>query len=374
MILNTYSNRRTADNNIKIRILLSGCGLGGRKHIDLLSHSSRSILVAIVAPLSESNIACASKMNVPLFSTVEEALDRVAIDAAIIASPNNFHAEQTLACIKKGVPVLVEKPLAADLENAAKICQEAKARNVPVLVGHHRAYNPLLMAAQRFINSDKFGDLVAMQGSALFRKPEHYFEEGIWRTRNGGGPILINLIHEIGIIRLLCGSIRAVTALSSNARRHFEVEDTAAISMRFDNGALGTFVLSDVAASNRSWELTTGENPAYPVSPEATCYHFAGTNGSLDFPTLRTRYYGENVIPSWWNHFQTEFLVANSADPLERQLAHFEDIIITQAEPLVPAVIGFENMQILDAIQRSIKTGKTIELGNHFGDFNMYGL
>ena len=264
MILNTFINRRTTDNHIKIRVLLSGCGLGGRTHLELLSRSSRSILAAIVAPLSEANIACASKRNVPLFSTMEEALDRVVIDAAIIASPNNFHAEQTLACIKKGVPVLVEKPLTADLESAAMICREAKARNVPVLVGHHRAYNPLLLAAQRFIKSDKFGDLVAMQGSALFRKPEHYFEEGPWRTRVGGGPILINLIHEIGIIRFLCGSIRAVTVLASNARRHFDVEDTAAISMRFNNGALGTFVLSDIAASNRSWELTTGENPAYP--------------------------------------------------------------------------------------------------------------
>lgn len=352
------------DPNPKIKVLLSGCGLGGRKHLELLSRSSRSILAAVVAPPSDANLACASERNVPLFSSMEEAIDRVEIDAAIIASPNNFHAEQTLLCIKRGVPVLVEKPLTIDLESAAEVCREAKAHNVPVLVGHHRAYNPLLLAARDFMHSEKFGDFVAMQGSALFRKPEHYFEEGPWRTRVGGGPILINLIHEIGVIRFLCGPIHAVSVMSSNARRRFDVEDTAAILIKFNSGALGTFVLSDIAASNRSWEHSTGENPAYPHSADATCYHFAGTNGSLDFPTLQARFYEQNDTASWWNPFRTDVLVAEVSDPLEKQLAHFEDIVIGQAEPLVPAEIGFENMQVLEAIQRAIMTGETIELGS----------
>jgi predicted dehydrogenase len=352
------------DPDLKIRVLLSGCGLGGRTHLELLSRSSRSVLAAVVAPPSDTNIACAAERNVPLFSSVEEALDRVEIDAAIIASPNSFHAEQTLLCIKRCVPVLVEKPLTIDLESAAAVCREAKAQNVPVLVGHHRAYNPLLLAARDFMNSEKFGEFVAMQGSALFRKPEHYFEDGPWRTRAGGGPILINLIHEIGVIRFLCGPIRAVSVLASNARRRFDVEDTAAISIRFNSGGLGTFVLSDVAASNRSWELTTGENSAYPRSSDATCYHFAGTNGSLDFPTLQARFYEPNDTASWWNPFRTEVLVAEASDPLEKQLAHFEDIVIGQAEPLVPAEMGFENMQVLEAIQRAISTGTVIELGS----------
>ncbi|MCR2831979.1 Gfo/Idh/MocA family oxidoreductase [Acidithiobacillus ferrooxidans] len=367
------SKRVQTEPGRKIRILLAGCGLGGRKHLELLSHSTRSVLAAVVAPLSSANLACASERNVPLFASMEEALNRVEIDAAIIASPNNFHAEQTMLCIKRGVPVLVEKPLTIDLGSAAAVCLESKVRNVPVLVGHHRTYNPLLLAARDFMNSEKFGELVAMQGSALFRKPEHYFEEGPWRTRSGGGPILINLIHEIGVIRFLCGPIRAVSVLASNARRRFDVEDTAAISIRFNNGALGTFVLSDIAASNRSWELTTGENPAYPHSSDATCYHFSGTNGSLDFPTLQARFYELNDTASWWNPFRTEVLFSEAFDPLEKQLVHFEDIVTKQIEPLVPAEIGFENMQVLEAIQRAILTGNTIELGSKAMDHKTLG-
>ena len=354
-------NERTCSGR-PIKILLSGPGLIGRKHAELIACSERSTLAAIVAPPTDCNLSFASKQDVPLFTSVEDALGRVLIDAAIIASPNKFHAEQTLLCIGRGVPVLVEKPLAADLRSAASICREAKIRNVPVLVGHHRTYSPLLSAAKDFIRSERFGDLVAVQGSALFRKPEHYFEEGPWRASFGGGPILINLIHDIGTLRFLCGPISAVSATASHARRRFEVEDTVAMAIRFEQGALGTFLLSDIAASNQSWEMTSAENPAYPHSADAACYHLVGTNGSLDFPTLQGRFYGFDDLPSWWNPFQTMRLTVEKADPLKEQLRHFEAVVDGRAKPLVSPDEGLENMRVLEAIRRAIATRQTVEL------------
>ena len=344
----------------KIRMLLSGPGLIGRKHAELISASGRSDLVAIVAPASKLNLDFASERNLPLFDTVASALDGIDIDAAIIASPNAFHAEQALHCILKGIPVLVEKPLTADLESAAEICRMARNHSVPVLVGHHRTYSSLLAAADEFMRSDKFGELVAVQGSAMFRKPEHYFEDGPWRTRIGGGPIMINLIHDIGILQSLCGPIKAVSVIASNVRRGFDVEDTVAISAVFVNGALGTFLLSDIAASDRSWELTSRENPAYPHSDMASCYHFVGTRGSLDFPTLKARHY--DGIPSWWHPFSTEDVDVKRLDPLERQLAHFEDVVKGIAAPIVSSEYGFENMRVLEAVKLAISTGRLIDL------------
>lgn len=347
-----------------LKLVLSGPGLIGKKHTELIEASATSTMAGIIAPRSEKNLAYAQSVGVPLFDTVEDALDSQRVDGVIIASPNEFHAKQALASIERSVPVLVEKPLAADIESATEIWKCAQDKGVPVLVGHHRTYSQHLEKARDFINSPLFGDLVAFQGSAIFRKPESYFESGPWRARLGGGPILINLIHEIGVMRFLCGEIAFVSAIASHKARGFEVEDTVAINLVFENGAIGTFILSDVAASDRSWELTSGENPAYPRSPDADCYHFAGTNGSLDFPTMRGRYYDNKDEPSWWREFVPSKLDNPSGDPLERQLAHFEAIIRKEASPLVTAHDGLTNMRVLEAVRKAINSETTIRIDN----------
>ncbi len=344
------------------RILLSGPGLIGKRHVELLEQSERSDLVAIVAPNHDHNTVFCNDHRVPMFNSMQEALDATEIDGAIIASPNAVHTEQALFCIERGIPVFVEKPLAVTLQEGAMICAAAKKYKVPVLVGHHRTYSSYLSSAKEFIESDIFGDLVAVRGSALFRKPEHYFEEGLWRSQPGGGPILINLIHDIGILRYLCGEIAAVSAYSSSERRKFAVEDTVAVTIIFENGALGTFILSDIAASNRSWEMTSGENKAYPRFSDADCYHFAGTRGSLDFPTMRARYYKPEDAPSWWTPFDMEVLETSGSDPLAKQLAHFEDVIVGKSKPLVSAEDGLANMRVLEAVILASKSGSVVNI------------
>jgi predicted dehydrogenase len=102
-------------------------------------------------------------------------------------------------------------------------------------------------------------------------------------TRGAGSPaaVLLNMIHEVGNLRAMVGEIVAVEAFASNATRKFAVEDTVAINLRFDNGALGTFLLSDTAASPKSWEQTSQENKAYATYPDEDAYVVIGTNGSL---------------------------------------------------------------------------------------------
>jgi len=346
----------------RLRFVLSGPGLIGRQHAKLVMSHPDCSLSAIVAPPHARNSDFALECGAAFFSSFDEALESVSPDAAIISSPNSFHYDQTAACIRKGVPVLTEKPITDLLGSARKLTEMAKQANVPVLVGHHRTYSPLLDSVTAFLRSSQFGRPVALQGSALFYKPAQYFKDGVWRTKKGGGPILINLIHEIGLMRLFYGEIKSVSALPSNGVRGYEVEDTVAIALNFANGALGTFLLSDTAASSKSWEMTSGENPAYPYFPDDTCYHFAGTNGSLDFPTMRARFYTDPSNASWWAPFETVQLSLSRANPLERQLNHFVDVVRGSASPKVSARDGYLNMLILEAIMQSVHQRRVIEI------------
>jgi len=347
-----------------LRVLLSGPGLIGRKHASLLDENPDTQLAAVVAPDHDPNNAVAAAYGVPRYATIAEALARGGIDAAIISSPNDFHLDQASECIDAGLPVLVEKPLTDTLEGAARLVRLAEASGAAVLVGHHRTYSPLLDVARNFLASDKFGRPVSVQGSALFYKPEDYFAAGPWRTRKGGGPILINLIHEVGILRSLFGEIDSVTAHVSHATRGFEVEDTAAVIFSFANGALGTFLLSDTVASSKSWEMTAGENPAYPFFPDQDCYHFAGTLGSLDFPSMRVRSYADTAGRSWWEPFAEDRLRIARQDPLARQLQHFVEVARGEAQPLVGVRDGYLNMVVVEAITRAAETRREVRVSD----------
>jgi predicted dehydrogenase len=334
----------------------------GQQHATLISARRDCQLVAVVAPPTTKNAAIVKSLGVPLYSDLKDALEQETIDAAIISSPNSFHFRQTMSCISARIPVLVEKPITSNIDDARELVIEAEKSQVPVLVGHHRTYSPFLRVAEAFLKSPEFGRLVAIRGAALFHKPAKYFKDGTWRTKKGGGPILINLIHEIGLMRYLCGEIKRVVALAGHNIRNFEVEDTVAISFEFSNGAFGTFILSDTAASSKSWEMTSVENPAYTHLSQDNCYHFAGTNGAIDFPTMRAMFYPEGREPSWWSDFTFRHLSFVGKNPLELQLDHFVQVVRDNDQPLVSARDGYLNLQVLDAISRSIESGTVVSL------------
>lgn len=345
-----------------MKFLVVGPGLIGSKHAKLIFENERLELAALVSPNRTKHENLAKEYNVPLFTDLTLALDAMEYDGVVVSSPNELHYEQAKLCMEREVPVLVEKPLTSCLKEAKALVEISEQTSVPLLVGDHRLYNPLLYTARKFIHSNKFGRIVSYLGSAQFYKPASYFEAGPWRTKLGGGPILINLIHEIGIMRVLCGEIVRVSAFASSEIRGFEVEDTVSINLEFSNGALGTFMLSDTAVSNKSWEMTTGENHAYPHYPKEWTYHIAGTKASLDFPNMKIRMYDDAFEPSWWRPFYDDELKVVHEDPLEIQLNHFADVIQGAAEAISTARNGYMNMLVVEAVKRSIDEERFVHM------------
>lgn len=344
----------------KLNLVVVGPGLIGKQHIRLINENPRCKLCAIVAPNHAINHEIAKREGVPLYYSLVDCLHRKAVDGVIISSPNQYHAEQANLCIQAGVAVLIEKPITVTVEEGQALVNLAEQSNAKVMVGHHRAHSPLLSLARSVINEGRLGRIVTIMGSAQFYKPAHYFKSGPWRSELGGGPSLINLIHEISNLRSLCGEITAVQALSSSLIRKFPVEDTIVTNLVFKNGALGTFVLSDTAASAKSWEQTSRENSSYPTYKDEDCYTIAGTVGSLAIPTMRLKYYSDGTEPSWWVPFTEEILETRRQDPLARQLDHFIDVIEGKCHPLVSAADGLRNLIVVEAIRESAAVKKII--------------
>jgi predicted dehydrogenase len=344
-----------------VPLIVMGAGLIGRRHVALIRASPRARLLAVVDP-SPAAADVADSAGVPLHPTLAEALEVHDITGAgaVVATPNHLHLPHGLECIAAGLPVLVEKPIAVDVAEGLALAEAAEGAGVPLLVGHHRRHSPVLAAARDAVRDGRLGPIVAVQGSALFRKPDDYFDAAPWRRQPGGGPILINLIHEVDDLRAICGDVVAVQAMAGSHTRGFPVEDTVAIAMRFASGALGTFLLSDTAASARSWEHTSGEDPAYPTAPDEDCYLVAGTRGSLGVPSLRVRRYAGT--PSWWEPWETDVLPVRRADPLTAQLDHFCAVVRGLAEPLVSGRDAVETLRVTLAVAEAARTGELVEI------------
>ena len=344
-----------------LSIAVAGVGMIGRRHVDLVQRSKECRLAAIVDP-SPSAVAYADSHSARLYRSLDELLSGPQRpDGVILATPNQLHVDQALQCIAAGIATLVEKPVAHTVEAGVRLCEKAEAAQAKVLVGHHRRHSAIMSKACEVIAGGTLGRIVCVVGTALFYKPDNegYFDDAPWRKEPGGGPILINMIHEIGNFRSLCGEIAAVHAFSSNAIRGFAVEDTASINLRFASGALGTFMLSDTAASSRSWEHTSGEDPGYAKAHSGSddCYLVVGTFGSLAIPTMTLKRYLREEDRSWHKPLDTSIVPLEVVDPLERQLAHFCDVIRGNADPLVSVRDGLQNLRVVDAIAESARTG-----------------
>jgi len=354
-----YSHPNPGDAG-KIRIAVAGAGYIGQAHMEVAQRSPTCTLSAVVDPAPAAE-AVAARAGVPLYKSLEELFEKGRPEGIVLATPNQLHVAHALACIAQGVPALLEKPIAptvAEAELLVRAADEAKAR---LLIGHHRAHSPIMASAKRVIDQGRLGPLVAVMGSAVFFKPEHYFADAPWRREPGGGPILLNMIHEVHNLRMLCGEIVAVQAFSSNARRGFAVEDTVAINLRFASGALGTFMLSDTAACARSWEQTSQENKAYPSYADEDCYVIAGTSGSLSVPTMRLKTYGRPEDRSWWKPFDTGTAQTTREDPLARQMEHFGEVIRAGVRPVVSARDGLQNLRITEAIVQAARSGSIVD-------------
>jgi len=350
--------------NTPVNIAVAGAGLIGREHVRVINADADCRLSAIIDPTPQAQ-EMAQQHQAAWYPDLDALFSDAAnakTDAVVLSTPNQFHHAHALQCIKANMPILLEKPIAASVLEAEEIVRLAEQSDSKVLIGHHRAHSPIMLRAQEAIQQGRLGQIVAVQGSALFFKPDHYFEDGPWRKEPGGGPVSLNMIHEVHNLRMLCGEIIAVQAFASHATRNFVVEDTVVINLRFANGALGSFVLSDTAASARSWEQTSQENKSYATFEDEDCYHIAGTQGSLSIPTMRLKRFEEGTDRSWWQPMTGSVLPLARQDPLALQIRHFAQIVQGKVQPRVSARDGLQNLRVTEAIVQAAFSSSVVEI------------
>ena len=335
-----------------LKISLIGAGLIGQRHIDLIK-ANPACQLAGICDVDLKGHAVAAQVETRFYTDLEHLCQTEQPDGAIIATPTDQHAKVGMVCAKHGVHMLVEKPITASVTEAQQFLNVAERCGVQILVGHHRRHNPLVQRARAVVQNGELGKLVAVSALFTLMKPRDYYQVG-WRTQPGGGPVLINLAHDIDNLRYICGEIRSVYAATRSAARGFAVEDTASITLEFENGALGSILVSDAVPSPWSYELTSGENPIYAHSGQ-DCYYLCGTQASLAFPSMTLWRYADGQEPGWYRPLQRDQLDVEGADPLVAQLAHFCRVIRGEESPLIDGWDGLRTLAATLAVLESAR-------------------
>lgn len=173
------------------------------------------------------------------------------------------------------------------------------------------------------------------------------------------------MIHDIDVLRFVCGEIDSVQALTSSAGRGLPINDTAVVSVSFAGGALGTITMSDAVAAPWAWDLTSGENPFFGRTDE-NCYLLAGSEASLAVPSMRLWRYPGAI--GWATELAEDRVPVATGDPYARQLAHFLAVIRGDERPVVGARDATATLAATLAVEEAAAAGHRIALSGHRTD------
>ena len=323
------------------RILVVGGGLIGFRHLQAVQAHAGCKLVGLADP--DMSI----QSDVPRFAKMGDVM--MPVDGVIIATPTHLHASHGIEAAERGWHMLIEKPVAEKLESAKKLETALRSKNIRSLVGHHRRYHAVVQQLKACLQDGLIGEVVNVSVLWAMRKPDVYFE-GNWRT-DGGSPVMINLVHDIDILRFVIGEITQTVALRGRSLRGSTRVESGAVALAFENGAVGTISFADTTPSPWGFEAGTGENPNIGTTKQDMMW-ITGTKGAISFPSMtvwKGTDWGSSAKPITFEPAQ------NMRTPLEAQLDHFVDVI-NGDEPLIDVADAASTLAIAQELENQLAT------------------
>ncbi len=254
-----------------VRFAVSGLGHIGQRHLANIAATPGAVLAATCDPFLPQ-----AKPEIQHFSNLKTLLTEADFDVLAICTPNGLHAEQSLAAIRAGKHVLIEKPMALRRADAELIVQEAIAHDRKVFVVMQNRYSPVSVWLKKVVSEGLLGDLILAEVRCFWNRDERYYLPGGqkhgWRgdPTLDGGPLFTQFSHFVDALFWLFGDVRNVAGRSFNATHPYlaGMADTGFFNFEFAAGGHGAFAFSTaVFEKNLESTLTIlGKNGSVKIS------------------------------------------------------------------------------------------------------------
>jgi predicted dehydrogenase len=326
------------------RIGLIGLGTMGRNHMRVLNELDEVTLVA-VCDEDESIVSAANeKHGIHAYSSWREMFDREDLDAAVVAVPTRFHREVGLAALGRGLHVLVEKPIAASLEEGRDLVEAAARARRLLAVGHIERFNPAVRELQRRVGAGELGRVFQVQARRQGPFPA--------RIRDVG--VVIDLAtHDLDVMCNLVDSEVDRVYGETAQRIHTEHEDLLNALLKFDSGAVGVLQVNWLTPTKIRELSVLGERGLFVVdylTQELTHFKNADVEAGREaLPNLRSVSEGEMV----------RFPITQ-AEPLKLELMSFLDAVREGRPVEVDGEAGMRALHLALALVKSASEGRAI--------------
>jgi UDP-N-acetylglucosamine 3-dehydrogenase len=329
----------------ELRIGLAGLGSMGRNHLRILASRADIRLAAIADPVGDALAAAVATSGAQAFDEPLAMIAEAELDALVIAAPTTSHVPLALAAIQRNIAVLVEKPLAESAEEGERIVIAARARGVPVQVGHVERFNPAVLELGRLLKDGWLSSIYSIASRRAGPFPD--------RIRDVG--VTIDLAtHDADILSWIAGERPSRVYAETAQRIHASHEDLLFGLLHFPSGATGMLDVNWLTPAKRRQLVVVGEEGMF----------------ELDYLTQRLTFTratdttNPRLIGGYAPTFEGDVaeLPVISGEPLAAEIEAFLRIVREGGRPLVDAEDGLWAVAIATSLLTASATGQAVDL------------
>jgi len=339
-----------------LKFALVGCGRIAKRHSELLglNQIEKASLVAVCDIDIEKAKKIAEQFNISYYTDMDKMMQNEDIDVVSVLTESGYHAKHVINLAKYSKHIVVEKPMALTLDDADEMIRICDKYNAKLFVVKQNRFNVPVLKLREALEANRFGKLVLGTIRVRWCRDQNYYNQADWRGKwsMDGGVLTNQASHHVDLLEWMMGDVESVFAKSTTALVNIEAEDTAVVTLKFKNGALGII------------EATTAVRP----KDLEGSISILGEKGTVEIGGFAV-----NKMLHW--NFtdkidgDDEVMVNYSVNPPnvygfghQAYYEHVVDSVLNNKAQLVDGLVGRKSLELVMAIYESIETEKEVFL------------
>jgi UDP-N-acetyl-2-amino-2-deoxyglucuronate dehydrogenase len=333
------------------RVGVIGAGNISATHVRALAGLSGVTLAGVYGPRLERAQAVADIGGSRGYDSLDRLFEAESPDMVVVGTPSGLHGEHGGAAARRGIHVLVEKPLEITVARVDALIAQASIAAVTLGVVFQDRVKPGVRALKAAVDAEAFGSLSLIRAQVPWWRPAEYYRDSRWRgtwALDGGGALMNQGIHTVDLLLWLCGPVTRVSGKAVTRCHDIEVEDTAVAILEFANGAVGTL------------EATTC---AYPGRPRRIEISGATGTAVLD----GDRYEPDAPVAANPTPQNVASPVVSDVSPHRDVIVDFIEAFRSHRPPVCDGHDGRRSVQLIEAIYESSRRARRIDVSGASG-------